>query len=253
MTFRDFGVYGCSVITALNAQNSFALGASAAAGRKAVVAQINALDSDLPAAAIKLGMLPTAEIVESVVKYLEDYSGFVVYDIELDNSGAELLSEAGDLLRAVLIPRVDLLVVNVEEAVALTDVVIDSPASMVAAAEALLVLGARAVLITGAHFSNRLKQRYDYWAESGQGRWVIIDELASVNNRGGGSTLAAAITAAVARGHPVAEAIKLAKAYVTQGIRGSLSMGSGPGAVAHLGWPEGEADWPLLTEQPPLL
>ena len=65
-TFQDFAVHGCSVITALTAQNSFALGYCVATERKSVVAQINALDSDMPAAAIKLGMLANAEIVETV-------------------------------------------------------------------------------------------------------------------------------------------------------------------------------------------
>ena len=63
--------------------------------KKAVAAQINALDSDMPADAIKLGILPSKDIVESVIKYLEDFKGFVVYDLELENSGEVLLGEGG--------------------------------------------------------------------------------------------------------------------------------------------------------------
>ncbi|HSB97604.1 MAG TPA: bifunctional hydroxymethylpyrimidine kinase/phosphomethylpyrimidine kinase, partial [Spongiibacteraceae bacterium] len=92
-TFRDFGVYGCSVITALTAQNSFAVGYVEAASRKALVAQINALDCDLPAAAIKLGMLANTEIATSVAKYLADYKGFVVYDPVLYASNGAVLFE----------------------------------------------------------------------------------------------------------------------------------------------------------------
>jgi hydroxymethylpyrimidine kinase/phosphomethylpyrimidine kinase/thiamine-phosphate diphosphorylase len=253
LTFHDFKVYGCSVITALNAQTSFALGSSVAADRNSVVAQINALDSDVPASAIKLGMLPNAELVEVVVDYLEDYKGLVVYDPELANSGDCLLTESGELLRSVLLPRVDLLVVNVVEAESLSGLSVDSPASMQAAAEKLLQIGARQVLITGANFPQSEKRRYDYWASPEQTGWVTIDELPTVNNRGGGSVLSAAITAALANGMAVEQAIPLAKAYVTQGIRGSLQLGNGPGAVAHLGLPENEDDMPQLSAAAPQL
>lgn len=252
MTFQDFGVYGCSVITALNAQTTFALGSCTPTERKTVVAQINALDSDLPAAAIKLGALPNAEIVDTVLKYLDDFRGFVVYDLELEASGEQLLIADGAIRRGELLPRIDLLVVNVEEAQVLAGQGIDNPAAMVQAAEALLAMGARRVLVTGAHFANTLGQRYDYWAEPEKSKWITIEELATVNNRGGGSTLSAAITAAVARGFEVEEAIVLAKAYVTQGIRGSQPLGSGPGAVAHLGWPDNGADRPQLSTEYPV-
>ena len=85
-TFHDFDVHGCSVITALTAQNSFALGYTVATERKNVVAQINALDSDLPANAIKLGMLANTKIIETVAKYFDDYDGFVVFDLLMSAS-----------------------------------------------------------------------------------------------------------------------------------------------------------------------
>ena len=69
-SFHDFGVHGCSVVTALTAQNSFTVGHVAITPRRALAAQINALDSDLQAAAIKLGMLGGEDVVEMVAKYL---------------------------------------------------------------------------------------------------------------------------------------------------------------------------------------
>ncbi|WP_372765156.1 bifunctional hydroxymethylpyrimidine kinase/phosphomethylpyrimidine kinase, partial [Litorivivens sp.] len=79
-TFQDFAVHGCTVITAITAQNSFAVGYVAVTPRRALAAQINALDSDLPASAIKVGMLANEEVVEMVAKYLKSYEGFVVCD-----------------------------------------------------------------------------------------------------------------------------------------------------------------------------
>ena len=90
-TFRDFGVHGCSVITAITGQNSFAVGYVEPVSRKALAAQINALDCDLPAAAIKVGMLANNDIVASVAKYLAGCRGIVVYDPVLHASnGASL-------------------------------------------------------------------------------------------------------------------------------------------------------------------
>jgi len=63
--------------------------------------------------------------------------------------------------------------------------------------------------------------------------------------------LSAALAAAVARGETVESAITLAKAYVSQGIRGAIPVGSGPGAVAHLGWPDNQDDLPTLSKQRP--
>ena len=253
-TFRDFNVHGCTVITAINAQNSFTQGYSLANERKSVAAQINALDSDMPADAIKVGVLPNLEITESVTKYIQFCKGFVVYDPELESSGEQLLDEAGDLIRNALLPHVDLLVVNVEEALSLlngpiTD--IDSPEAMESVAAGLRNLGPRAVLLTGAHFASADGKRFDYLLQDEGQLWITIDALESVNNRGGGCILSAAIAAAVAGGESIESALLLAKSYVTQGIRDAIRIGGGPGAVAHLGWPKNEDDKPLVSDSRP--
>ncbi len=249
-TYHDFGACGCSVVTAITAQNSFATGYSVATERKSIVAQINALDSDMPADVIKLGILPGLDAVETVVKYFDDFQGYVVYDLELEASGEQLLTEAGDLLRSSLLPRVNLLVVNIEEANALTGESISSFDGMEAAATALIALGVRSVLITGAKFGDN-GQRYDYWTDGDELIWVTVEGAPGVNNRGGGCILSASIAAALAQGHAFQEALGLAKAYVTQGIRGAKAVGSGPGAVAHLGLPSQDADMPQLSGQRP--
>ncbi|ARN74418.1 bifunctional hydroxymethylpyrimidine kinase/phosphomethylpyrimidine kinase [Oceanicoccus sagamiensis] len=249
-TFHDFATCGCSVVTAITAQNSFATGYSVATERKSVVAQINALDSDMPADVIKVGILPNLDIVETVVKYFDDYQGYVVYDLELEGSGEALLGEAGELLRSSLLPRVDLLVVNVEEATALTGNEIGSFEQMESAAASLMAIGSRSALITGAKFGDS-GQRFDYWTDGEEAIWVTVDGAPGVNNRGGGCILSAALAAALANGHAFKDALSLAKAYVTQGIRGAKAIGSGPGAVAHLGLPDQEEDKPLLSDKRP--
>ena len=118
LSFHDFGVHGCSVVTAVTAQNSFSVGHVAVTSKRGVAAQINALDSDLNADAIKIGLLAGRPVVETVARYLENYPGFVVCDpVTVASSGDRLLSDdALSVLREQLLPRVSLLTPNRHEA-----------------------------------------------------------------------------------------------------------------------------------------
>jgi hydroxymethylpyrimidine kinase/phosphomethylpyrimidine kinase/thiamine-phosphate diphosphorylase len=252
-TFRDFGVHGCSVITALTAQNSFAVGYVEATSRKALAAQINALDCDLPAAAIKLGMLANREIVASVAKYLADYRGFVVCDpVLFASNGASLLDDDGSaLLREKLLPRVDLLTPNRAEAEALLGRGLANLGAVEQGARDLVALGARSVLITGGHFETDRDRCLDYWSDGNTGFWLAGPHIDTIHSHGSGCTLSAAITAAVARGFALADALVLAKMYVTRGLRNALQIGGGPGAVGHDGWPQQIGDLPVLSRALP--
>lgn len=252
-TFRDFGVHGCSVITALTAQNSFAVGYVEAASRKALAAQINALDCDLPAAAIKLGMLANTEIAASVAKYLADYKGFVVYDPVLyASNGAALFEGDGrQLLCEKLLPRVDLLTPNRAEAEALLERKLPDIHAVEQAARDLVALGARSVLITGGHFDTHHEQRLDYWSDGKTGFWLAGPNIDTIHGHGTGCTLSSAIAAAVARGFALADALVLAKMYVVRGLRRAVQLGGGPGAVGHDGWPRQIEDLPVLSRALP--
>lgn len=252
-TFRDFGVHGCSVITALTAQNSFAVGYVEATSRKSLAAQINALDCDLPARAIKLGMLASASIVESVAKYLAEYSGFVVCDPVLtSSSGASLLDGEGKIiLREKLLPRVDLLTPNRDEVEALLDRKLNGFGDVEQAAIDLLALGVKAVLITGGHFEAENNRRLDYFSDGLESFWLAGENIETIHSHGTGCTLSAAIAASIARGYALADAVVLAKMYVTQGLRNAVQAGGGPGAVAHCGWPEQLEDLPVLSRDFP--
>lgn len=250
-TFHDFEVYGCNVVTAIMAQNSFATGYWVPVERKAVVAQINALDSDLPAEAIKLGMVPNAAIMEPIARYLADFKGPVIFDLELQTSDNWLQADF-DNVAATLLPNVHMLVVNCEEAAALTGLEVASPESMRQTAGRLLQTGVGGVLVTGARMPGIDGRRFDYWSDGNDQVWVDVDVVDSVNNRGGGSTLSAALAAALASGRDLKAALKIAKAYVTRGIRDANCQGSGPGSVAHHGLPEDRDDWPVLTADAPV-
>ncbi len=248
-TFQDFAVHGCTVITAITAQNSFAVGYVAVTPRRALAAQINALDSDLPANAIKTGMLGNEEVVEMVAKYLKTYEGFVVCDpVTKSTSGDSLITgDAANALLDQLLPQVDLLTPNRGEAEAILGRQLRGLEDVERAGAEIVKLGARSVLITGGHFSALNGERLDYWTDGETGFWLHGRDVQTVNSHGSGCTLSAAVTAAVARGYDLKDALVLAKAYVTQGLRLSTQLGGGPGAVAHMGWPTHWWDLPTVS------
>ena len=252
-SFHDFGVHGCSVVTALTAQNSFTVGHVAITPRRALAAQINALDSDLQAAAIKLGMLGGEDVVEMVAKYLADYRGFVVCDpVMVSTSGGQLMEDGvSEALIEKILPRADLLTPNISEAETLLNREINSPADVERAAQDIVVLGARSVLLTGGHLSTDDGCRHDYWTDGESGFWLSGENIDTLNTHGTGCTLSSAIAALIARGYELADALVIAKAYVSQGLRLAVQLGGGPGPVVHLGWPQRLEDFPRLSRQLP--
>lgn len=254
-TFHDFGVHGCTVITAITAQNSFAVGHVSVTPRRTLAAQINALDSDLQADAIKLGMLASEDVVTMVSKYLETFPGFVVCDpVMVSTSGGELMPDGVcSMLIEKLLPRADLLTPNLSEAEVLLNRKIESLDDVERAAADIVALGARSVLLTGGHLSARNNERHDYWTDGEQGFWLSGPNIDTLNTHGTGCTLSSAIAAAVARGYALPDAMVIAKSYVSQGLRMSVQLGSGPGPVGHVGWPQRLADLPSLSRRLPEL
>jgi hydroxymethylpyrimidine kinase/phosphomethylpyrimidine kinase/thiamine-phosphate diphosphorylase len=115
------------------------------------------------------------------------------------------------------------------------------------ATEKLLEFGARSVMLTGGHFEPQHGKRLDYWSNGEESFWLAGEDVQTVNNHGSGCTLSSAIAAAVAQGYALADALVVAKAYVTQGIRHAMQVGSGPGPVGHYGWPDDLQDLPTLS------
>lgn len=250
-TFNDFGVHACTVITAITAQNSFTVGQVSSTPRRTMAAQINALDSDLPAAAIKLGMLGSAEVVEMVGKYLSTYPRFVVCDpVMVSTSGGELIEDGvSEVMIDKIIPFADLITPNIDEAQVLLGREIEGLEAVERAALDLVALGANSVLITGGHLPAHNQQRHDYWTDGIDGYWLSGPNINTLNTHGTGCTLSSAIAALMARGYELIDALVIAKAYVTQGLRMAMQLGGGPGPVAHLGWPESVDDLPCLRRR----
>lgn len=246
-TMHALGVHGCSVISAITAQNSVAVKMVDPVLMQSFTAQIDALGVDLPPAAIKIGLLPTRLHVEVLARRLDTLSApFVVYDpVAIASTGTPMAEP--NMLAAVrehLLPRLSLITPNGPELEALTGIPATSPALVRAGAARLRELGARAVLVKGGHLGWSGDHCLDYYQDEGREFWLAAPRLATRHGHGTGCCYASAIAAVVALDYPVEDAITLARAYLQQGLAGAQGVGAGPGPIAHLGWPADLARFP---------
>ncbi|MGL6287597.1 thiamine phosphate synthase [Aeromonas hydrophila] len=246
-TLHALGVHGCSVISAITAQNSVAVKMVDPVLMQSFTAQIDALGVDLPPAAIKIGLLPTRLHVEVLARRLDTLNApFVVYDPVAIASTGTPMAEPNMLAaeREHLLPRLSLITPNGPELEALTGIPATSPALVRAGAVRLRELGARAVLVKGGHLGWSGDHCLDYYQDEGREFWLAAPRLATRHGHGTGCCYASAIAAVVALDYPIEDAITLARAYLQQGLAGAQGVGAGPGPIAHLGWPTDLARFP---------
>ena len=231
------GVYGASVITAVTAQNTRAVTAVEGISLEVIAAQIAAVLDDLAVGAIKIGMLATPDIIETVARALDCYHGPLVVDpVMVAKSGDALLQDdAVATLRETLLPRATILTPNLPEAARLLG---QSDAAdrdaMVAQGQALAGLGPQAVLMKGGHGAGDVC--IDLFLDSE----TVLAELTAPrldtkNTHGTGCTLSSAIAAELAKDCTPLDAVMEAHRYLQGAIRAadSLTIGSGHGPVHH--------------------
>ncbi|WP_210398222.1 bifunctional hydroxymethylpyrimidine kinase/phosphomethylpyrimidine kinase [Motiliproteus sediminis] len=231
------GVYAATAVTAVTVQNTRGVRRVEPMSAGLVAEQMRAVLEDFNVAAIKIGMLASAAVVESVVAVLADYPGCpVVLDpVLLSTSGAELLEPAGvAVLKQDLLPNVQLVTPNLPEIALLAGMgELQSSEEMHEAAARLRGLGVPAVLVKGGHSGG---DRSDDWlfAEGLEQRFSA-PRIKTGNTHGTGCTLASAIAAGLALGLPLALAVEAAKRYLT-GALGAAAvrrLGSGCGPLGH--------------------
>jgi hydroxymethylpyrimidine/phosphomethylpyrimidine kinase len=236
-TFSALGVYGASVIAALTAQNTQSVAAVHAVPADFVAAQMDAVFSDLAVAAVKIGMLGDAGVIAAVAAGLDRYeqTKVVLDPVMVASSGRRLLApDAVDALRKELLPRAFLITPNLAEAAALLDAAeAADETAMLRQAHHLLALGANAVLMKGGHASG--PESIDLLVTPTVSIRVIGERIVTRNTHGTGCTLSAAIAAGLARGRGLTEAVRDAKAYITDAIAAAdrLTVGNGPGPLHH--------------------
>ena len=233
-TFAAHGVYGTSAITAVTAQNSLGVTMVEALSADLVSAQIEAVVSDFGAHAAKTGMLANAAIVEAVAAAVRDLDIplLVVDPVMIAKSGDQLLDdEALAAMKAELIELAFLVTPNIPEAEALTGVDIRTDEDRREAARRVIALGATAVVIKGGHWpSDHIS---DLLLSDGEFVEFRQERVPGRHTHGTGCTFAAAITAHLALGHSLRDAIPRVQRYVADAIRHAPDLGRGHGPMNH--------------------
>lgn len=239
-TFHSLNNHGCTLITAITAQNSLSVDKIIPIDEADLEAQWQALANDMPPAAIKIGLLAQPSALQWLSNRLKDIRPvFCVWDPVLKAStGATLLGQANEEISAELINpllrQLDLITPNLSEARILTGMAINSYRDIEQAAHQLLDRGVGSVLIKGGHsFDTEAKSKYcrDYFASQERSFWLSHKKQHQPNNHGTGCTLASAIASFVAQGHSLCDSIVLANRFIQQSLRLAAPQGQGAGPV----------------------
>ncbi|MFN2343543.1 MAG: bifunctional hydroxymethylpyrimidine kinase/phosphomethylpyrimidine kinase [Desulfonatronovibrio sp.] len=236
-TFTMHGVYGLSVVTALTAQNTVGVHGISVPDKGFVALQLEKVLEDFPVKAAKTGMLFSAQIISEVSSVLSSSQFPIVVDpVCVSQTGHKLLQEdAVAALKDQILPLAALITPNKPEAEFLTGMKsIDSPDDIYQAMDIFMDMGAQSVLIKGGHFMGQ-ENMVDWIKVKGSEPLSIIrPRINTRNTHGTGCTLSAAITANLARGYDMSEAVQRARDYLQKALENSFDLGHGDGPVNHL-------------------
>jgi len=235
-TFHRFGVFGTSAIAAITAQNTLGVIEWEAVSTRLVRAQIEAVATDLHPRATKTGMLGSAEIVATVAECIRRFElrNYVLDPVMVATSGDLLIeSDAVSAIMRELIPLADVVTPNADEAGVMTGIQLTDEPSMRRAAEKIVGIGARAVLIKGGHVragdpSSVVDLLYD-----GEFTEYRHDRIETSSTHGTGCTLSAAIAAELALGVSLRDSVRIATDFVHEAMRTAPGLGAGHGPLNH--------------------
>lgn len=233
-TFHQFGVYGMSAITAITAQNTLGVSGVYPLPTEAVAHQIREVLHDIGADAAKTGMLFDAAIIQAVATELAPYRDMklVVDPVMVAKGGAKLLlDEAIEALKTDLLPLAEVVTPNLPEAEVLTGMTIRTPEQMREGAKVIHAMGVRCVMMKGGHLEGNevLDILFD-----GQSFYEISHErIQTRHTHGTGCTFSAALTAELAKGRPLVQAVETANRFIFEAIRTAPELGGGHGPTNH--------------------
>jgi hydroxymethylpyrimidine/phosphomethylpyrimidine kinase len=244
-TFAALRVFGTSVITAVTAQNSLGVRHVEVLSPESIKEQLRAVLSDFPVGAMKTGMLASSEVIEALCEVLSEFAPqkIVVDPVMISQTGHALIDQSAiSTLKEKLFKHAMLVTPNLPEAEKLVGFPIEDKESAQKAASAIAQMGAKAVLIKGGHRESQTLQDLLFIGE--RVRVFTHPRIPTENTHGTGCTLSAAITAELASGCPLEEAVERGITYLQMALRRSFRPGKGPGPVGHFVVPSwvGEAD-----------
>ena len=230
------GVYGMSAITSITAQNTQGVSAVEDVSPGILAAQLDAVYTDIPPAATKIGMVSNARLIEVIGDALRTYqaANVVLDPVMVSSSGTRLLDENAESALTGLFGLCRLITPNIPEAEVLCELAagsIDTPDEMADAARRMAARYGCAVLVKGGH---SVQGANDVVAEpDGDVTWFRGEHIDNPNTHGTGCTLSSAIASALARGETLPSAIRDGKAYLTGAIGAGLDVGHGSGPMDH--------------------
>ena len=234
-TFQMQNIFGTAVVVAVTAQNTLGVQDSFLMPLDMIDAQFSSLASDFKIRACKTGMLGDAAHVHQVALNLQkyDFGPITVDPVMVAKGGAPLLSEdAVETVKSELLPLANLITPNLPEAEVLTGIHAKNEEDYPKLAKILRDLGVKNVLIKGGHSNSKIVHDY-LLLEDNSDCWLSGERTYTKRTHGTGDTLAAAITAQLALGHSLLEAVQLAKEYVTKTIEQTIQVGHGHGPLNH--------------------
>ena len=236
-TFAALGCYGMTAITALTAQNTLGVRAIHGVSPEIVRDQIDAVAQDMGVDAVKIGMLHSPQIMQTVAAAIDRHGlqNVVVDPVMVATSGAVLIdSPAIAVLVRELFCRAVVVTPNLDEASLLVGRVVDSEAAMESAAREVLSMGAPAVLLKGGHLTGGVVSDL-LIMQNGDLHWMRAPRIETANSHGTGCTLSSAIAAYLALGASLLDAVQAGRAYVRGALESGAKVrtGAGNGPLNH--------------------
>jgi hydroxymethylpyrimidine kinase/phosphomethylpyrimidine kinase len=239
-TFAAMGCFGAAAVTSLTFQNTVAVYGASHQSADILRSQIEPVVNDFKLAAVKIGMIPTREMIEVVAEIIEKNGlpNVVVDTVIRSTSGYDLIDEeATGFLIQRLLPLADVITPNMFEAERLTGLEVNDLDGMKRAAARIHEMSAAArktargaALVKGGHLENKAT---DVLFDGREFHIFGAPKIATRNTHGTGCTLSSAIAALLARGCEIPDAVARAKQYLSEILRAAPDIGHGAGPLNH--------------------
>ena len=234
-TVTALGSYAMTAITAITSQNTTGVKSIVSIPPKEIMSQIIFTSKDIKPDAIKIGMLHSSKVIDSVIKCLNKIKvkKIVLDPVMIAKGGTKLIDNSAiNLIKVKLIKRVALITPNIPEAEILTGIKIYDKYDMIVAANKLIDFGAQNVLLKGGHLKS--KKVEDVFLSKSDLKVFVSSRYNTRNTHGTGCSLSSAITTFISCGKPIKKACELGIKYVNSAILTNPNYGKGHGPINHL-------------------
>jgi len=234
-TITSLGSYAMTAITAITSQNTTGVLSISKVPINEIKRQIEFTSKDIRPDAIKIGMLHSKKVIETVINSLKKIKvkKIILDPVMVAKGGTKLVDDKSiEIIKTKLMNRVSLITPNIPEAEILAKIKIKTTDDMIIAGKKLLSFGAKNVLIKGGHL--KAKYVYDLYLNKGEKEFFKSKKIKTKNTHGTGCTLSSAITTFLSCGKPLKKSCELGIKYVNQAIGSNPNYGKGYGPINHL-------------------